>query len=73
MFQDEFVKKLLLKPMPHVYLTKSCIEIITSAALSIIFKQPLLIVGHTGNSKTMCVKMVEEAFQSIIVWDTYGI
>ncbi len=44
-----------------------------NATLSILFKQPLLLIGHTGNSKTMCIKIVEEALQSIVVKDKIGI
>jgi MoxR-like ATPase len=54
-------------------MTKSCIESISSIVISILFKRPLLIIGHSGTSKTFCSRLVQESLNSLQAKDNLGI
>ena len=69
--QEELCKKLHLRD--DIVLTKSMIESLSSICMSILFKRPLLLIGHSGLSKSLAMTLVEEALMSIIVKDELGI
>ncbi len=69
--QDELCKKLHLRD--DIVMTKSLTECLSQILMSIFFKKPLLILGHSGVSKSMALTLVEESLQSVVVKEEFGI
>jgi hypothetical protein len=69
--QEELCKKLHLRD--DIVLTKSMIESLSSICMSILFKRPLLLVGHSGISKSLALSLVEQALMSVIIKDELGL
>ena len=65
--QEELCKKLHLRD--DIVLTKSMIESLSSICMSILFKRPLLLVGHSGISKSRALSLVEQSLMSVIIKD----
>ena len=49
------------------------IESLSSICMSILFKRPLLLVGHSGISKSLALSLVEQSLMSLIVKDELGL
>jgi hypothetical protein len=54
-------------------MTKSMTESLSSICMSILFKRPLLLVGHSGISKSLALSLVEQSLMSVIIKDELGL
>lgn len=48
-------------------------ESLSSICMSILFKRPLLLVGHSGIAKSLALSLVEQSLMSLIVKDELGL
>jgi hypothetical protein len=69
--QEELCKKLHLRD--DIVMTKSMTESLSSICMSILFKRPLLLVGHSGISKSLALSLVEQSLMSVIIKDELGL
>ena len=69
--QDELCKKLHLRD--DIVLTKSMIESLSSICMSILFKRPLFLVGHSGISKSLALSLVDQSLMSVVIKDELGL
>lgn len=56
-----------------IVMTKSMIECLSHICMSIFLKRPLVLIGHSGVSKSLALTLVEESLQSVIVKEEFGI
>ena len=56
-----------------IVMTKSMTESLSSICMSVLFKRPLLLVGHSGISKSLALSLVEQSLMSVVIKDELGL